>query len=159
MKKIKEEDKIHLEWYEETRKINTIEEFNSFFHKLTKEYEHDYGTICHAIAAIGIAAMRLMDKDEQAGITGFQASCITQFIMEHWGSIKPPYKLLQYERMLYPQYEYEYEKTMSNSTFNWLKEQAQEKLVNDKNMHPNVKAHMLSILVGCVPFGYKIEYK
>jgi hypothetical protein len=71
--------------------------------------------------------------------------------------INGPVKLVKFEDMLYPQYNYHFNKTMSADTFKWLQEQAQSNLLNKSNACDEVIAHWQSIANGQVPFGYKIK--
>ena len=59
--------------------------------------------------------------------------------------------------MLYPRYRGEFEKIISKDTWNWLQEKAALKLQEGISFHPEVKAHLESIVHGNVPFGYIIE--
>jgi hypothetical protein len=58
--------------------------------------------------------------------------------------------------MLYPQYDYKFEKTISTDTWHALQEEAKKNLV-ERDPHPNVKAHWESIVEGKIPFGYVIS--
>jgi hypothetical protein len=63
---ITEEMNIHQKWYEEARCIN-MDTLKPFIDRLMNEYNHDYGTICHALSAGAIAAFCAMNKDEHQG--------------------------------------------------------------------------------------------
>lgn len=80
---ITEEMKIQNEWYKEAKK-QTVETLPEFVRHLTEDYSHDYGTICHAVAAAGIAAMYAVDNSPTGGITGFQAGCIMWKVIREW---------------------------------------------------------------------------
>jgi len=82
-KKITEEMDIHKEWYKEAEEM-TLEKFPEFQKKLTEEYQHDYGTICHAISAAAIAAAYAVNNADQGRITGVQASCAMMGFMRNW---------------------------------------------------------------------------
>lgn len=78
VKTITEEDKVHENWYKEAKDMD-MQKLPQFVNGLLEDYEHDYGTICHALSAAAVATMWAMNRDErQGGITGFQASCIKQ---------------------------------------------------------------------------------
>ena len=49
-KNITELDGLQEEWYKEA-KSQTMETLSTFITGLVSNYEHDYGTICHAITA------------------------------------------------------------------------------------------------------------
>ncbi len=154
---ITEESGIHKGWYEEAKKM-TPQTLPEFIRKLTQDYAHDYGTICHAIAAAGLAAMCAVDHSPEGGITGFQASCIIWEVIQGWGVFdKGPKRMLCYSELLYPQYAHKFT-TISKETWKWVKEEAHKKLLEARRgqMHPDVSAHMESVAVGNVPFGLRV---
>lgn len=68
--------------------------------------------------------------------------------------------------MLYPQYDFMYEKTIRPKTFARLKEVAKEKIEkadkaiangNNNSVYPSVYRHWKSIAEGNIPFEYKIS--
>jgi hypothetical protein len=125
-----------------------------------QKYNHDYGTIIYAMTAGMIATFHAMNRDNwQGGITGFQAGCIMWEFITRFMHIEGPMKLLSYEHMLYPQYEYDFNKTISEERWSWLQKEAKSHLREAVNMHPDVKAHQQSIVDGKIPFGYTIEKK
>lgn len=65
-KSITEQDKIHEEWYKEASEM-TLENLPEFLRKLTEDYSHDYGTICHAISAAAAAAAWAVEKSPCGG--------------------------------------------------------------------------------------------
>ncbi|SOY79970.1 hypothetical protein CBM2599_A120535 [Cupriavidus taiwanensis] len=153
---IKEEDGLQQQWYEEAKKM-TVEGLPAFIQKLTTEYVHDYGTICYAVAAAGIAAMHAVNKSDQGGITGFQAGCITWELLRHWSHIEAPARITEFRNMLFPQYEHKF-CAISSETWEILQEEAKKSLAEKGDgIHPNVRAHMESIVAGTVPFGYRVE--
>jgi len=155
--KITEEMKVHEQWYKEAREM-TIDKLTDFVKKLTENYDHDYGTICHAVAASSIAAACAVDHSPTGGITGFQASCIMWEFVRNWMSYDTPLRLVKYEDMLYPQYEYRFQKTIHPDTAKWLKEQAVNKLKEyGENASPNVVSHWKNVAEGNLPFGYNLS--
>ena len=155
--KITEEQGIHKAWYDEARK-QTLETLPAFLEKLSKDYDHDYGTICHAIAAAGIGAMWAVEQSPSGGITGFQAGAIIWEVIRHWGVFdKGPLRMIEYQNMLYPQYADKFEKTIRKHVWEFLQKEAQEKLNENGALHPDVKSHLESIVSGIVPFGYTVE--
>ena len=156
MQKITEKDNVHQKWYEEAKE-QTLETLPGFLEHLLEDYQHDYGTICHALTAGGIATMWAMDKSDQGGITGFQASCIMWGFIRNWMNYKEPLKLLNYGNMLFPQYEDKFEKTINSNTWQWLQEEAKKKIETKESASPNVIKHWKSIVDGKIPFGYTIE--
>jgi hypothetical protein len=152
---ITESMNVHLAWYDEAKGM-TLEELPSFLDRLQNFYTHDYGTICHAIAASAIATAWAMNKGPQGGITGFQAGAVMWEFIRHWGNLRGPITMMTYEDMLYPQFEHKY-KTISQNTFDWMQEQAKNLLAEDAHASREVRKHWQSIVNGVVPFGYTIE--
>jgi len=154
-KVIKEEDGLHKQWYEEADKC-TIEELGTFVKKLVTDYEHDYGSIIHAIAAAVGATITAMNNSDQGGITGFQAGCLMWEILQKQFHIEWPSALLRYEKMLFPQYENRFT-SITPEVWQWMREQAAERLKNEPDAAASVKHHWTKITQGIVPFGYKIK--
>lgn len=115
MKSITEESKEHEHWYEEAKKM-TLSQLPVFIDHLINDYNHDYGTIVHAMAAGAIASMHAMDNSSQGGIIGFQASFVMWQFIKIWMSIESPLRLLNFGDLLYPQCEYKF-KTISKDTW------------------------------------------
>jgi hypothetical protein len=154
---ITEEMNVHTEWYKEAKE-QTLETLPAFMKKLSEEFEHDYGTICHALAASAIASAWAMNRTEQGGITGFQGGAVMWEFIKNWGyggELKP-LRLFDYSNMLYPQYEQYFEKNISEDTWNWLQAQATEKLNGNNAISASVRVHLESIVNGVVPFGYSV---
>lgn len=156
-KVITEDMKVHLDWYKEASE-QTLETLPAFMKKLAEEFEHDYGTICHALAASATAAAWAMNRTEQGGITGFQGGAVMWEFIRQWMYVgeHKPLRLVDYSNMLYPQYADKFERTISQDTWKWLQERAKEQLTNDA-MSPRVREHMERIVNGVVPFGYTVE--
>lgn len=138
MKPITEKIGEHEVWYKEAKQ-QTLESLPTFIRHLTEDYQHDYGTICHAVTAAAIAAAYVANKTPQGGITGFQAGAVMWEFMQNWDtSLKDkPLKLI--------------------NTWQWLKNEAQKKLDDGGVLHPDVKKHLESIINGIIPFGFKVE--
>ena len=131
-----------------------------FFREMTEDYVHDYGTVCHAMAAIGLAAMYAFNKSDGArgGITGFQAGCVMWNVIRHmnYESNKCGLRLQNMDDLLYPQYEYKFT-AISEETWDSVKREAQSCLLECEYAHPAVVAHWKSIVDGNIPFGLRIE--
>jgi hypothetical protein len=157
MIKITENDNVHLQWYEDAKK-QTLETLPEFIRHLIKDYKHDYGTICHAIASASIATALAIDHSPQGGISGFQGGAVMWEFIRNWDhSLKDkPLRLINYETMLYPQFEQNYDKNISKSTWEWLQEKAMN-LLNENRGVDVVKEHWQSIVDGKVPFGYTVR--
>jgi hypothetical protein len=170
--KITEEMKVHEEWYKTARNEEmSMEKLTELIRHLTEDYEHDYGTIVHACTAASIAALRVVNASDQGGITGFQAGAIMWEFIRHWNreNNKCGLKLMDYDNMLYPQYDYHFEKTISKETWEALQKEAKinldkrlasvEKDTNGNPEYNTVMVHWKSIIDGNIPFGYVIEDK
>jgi hypothetical protein len=155
-KQITEETGEHEAWYQEAEK-QTLATSPEFLSRLANNYSHDYGTICHAIAASGLAAMYAMNESPQGGITGFQGSCVMWEFIRRWGAYKSPLRLVDYGNMLYPQYEDKFQKTIPESAWEYLQKEAANNLEKKTDASQDVINHWKSILEGVVPFGYVIE--
>jgi hypothetical protein len=155
---ITETMKIHEQWYKEA-KTQTLETLPQFISHLLGDYVHDYGTICHALAAGGIATMWAMNNHPQGGITGFQAGAIMWEFIRNWNYEynKCGLKIVDYDNMLYPQYKDKYAKTINKDTWEALQKAAQKMLNEGDGVCPKVKKHWESIVAGDIPFGYKIK--
>lgn len=155
---INEEMHLEKEWFEEAKK-QTVDILPQFINHIMSDYQHDYGTICHAIAAAALAATYAADNTPRGGITGFQASFVMWDYIKQW--MKPNnecgLKLIDYDDMLYPQYEYKYEKTISSETWRRLQEEAAKNLKEVDYAVNEVCAHWQSIVDGKIPFGYKVK--
>lgn len=157
-KAITEKDDVHKAWFEEAKKV-TFDTLPAFMKRVMDDYEHDYGTVCHAIAACSLAAAWAANdmKGARGGITGFQSGFVMWGFVQHWLMIKGPMKLVKFEEMLFPQYEDQFDKTISKDTMKWLVEQAKEKLAGDNEfMHADVLEHLKGVAKGLVPFGYRV---
>lgn len=161
MEKINEEQHLENEWFKEATE-QTIETLPKFINHIMNDYGHDYGTICHAIAACSLAAAYSANRHEQGGITGFQAGFVMWDFIKEWmyRNNRTALRIVNYDDMLYPQYEEKFDKFISKETFEGIKKAAQESLDEVKQgraAHPDVIKHWESIVAGNVPFGYKVK--
>jgi hypothetical protein len=157
---VTEEMRPEKEWFKEARK-QTLETLPKFIDHVMNDYVHDYGTVCHAISACAIAAAWAANECKGAcgGITGFQASFVMWDFVKQWSYTdnKTALKILDYDKMLFPQYEDNFQKTMQKATWEVIQAEAKKKLESAKSAHPDVVAHWKSIVAGNVPFGYTVE--
>lgn len=144
-------------------KRSGIKEFNdlvAYLEDVENNYNIGYGEAPRAIAQATLAtAWYLANK---FGITGFQAGFVMWDFVFDWTmhGNQCGAKLVDYDNMLYPQYDDKFEKTISSDTFKRLQEVAKKNLAEckeAKHVHPAVKAHWESIVAGVVPFGYTIK--
>lgn len=156
---VKDKDLIN-KWYEEARDM-TPEKLPEFIRKLTQDYKHDYGTICHAVTAAAIGAAWSIDHSPEGGITGFQAGCIMWEFIRKWMDKQGPLRLVDFDDMLYPQYDHKFQKTIDSDTWEWLQEQAKVRMydceISNSSASKSVRDHWQSIMDGKVPFGYTVK--
>lgn len=152
-----EKDKVVLDsWMEEAKK--GVISVDDFIKRIEEQYEHDYGTIVHAMHAVMKAAMVKLNNGPQGGITGFQASCLGwMLIRDCFLTGDSPLRLVKYEEMLYPQYREKFQPTIDPGTWGYLQKKAKEELAKDlTNVSPTVVEHWQTIVAGIVPFGYTV---
>lgn len=156
---INEEMHLGEEWFEQARK-QTVETLPKFISHIMCDYKHDYGTVCHAVAACALAGMFAADNTEQGGITGFQAGFVMWDMVKQmcYTGNKCGLKITNYDDLLYPQYEEKFDKKISKEVWKSLQKEAESQLKDRKNAaHPDVKQHWQSIVDGHVPFGFEVE--
>jgi hypothetical protein len=136
MEQITEEQKVHVKWYEGA-KNQTVESLPGFINHLVNDYGHDYGTICHALAAGAIAAATAIDKSPTGGITGFQAGAVMWEFIRHWNfsSNKCGLRIFDYDNFLYPQYAYKHQKTITTDTWKAIQEEAARLIADADEKH------------------------
>lgn len=142
---------------EERKDIKSFDDLIAFLQRVKDNCNTGYGTAPRAIAQAALATAWYLAYD--FGITGFQAGFVMWDFIRDWqySSNECGMKIVDYDTMLYPQYDYRFEKTISKNTFEALQEKA-KKLLEDKSYaHPNVVNHWQSIVDGNVPFGYVIK--
>ena len=154
---ITEEMRLDKGWFEEAKKIETVEDLAKFVNHLLNDYNHDYGTCCDAIAACAVASAWLGANVQ--GITGNQAGFIMFEFIYHWTmeSNECGIKIVDYDKFLFPQYEEMFDKTISKETWENIQKVARNNLEKEDDfVHPRVRAHWKKIVEGVVPFGYKV---
>ena len=158
--KISEEEGIHKAWYDEAHGI-TVATLPKFINHLLTDYEHDYGTICHAIAAGSIATAYAMNKDEkQGGITGFQAGAIMWKFIQQWNYPvnKTGLRIIDYDNLLYPQYADKFQNILTPNQAEIIKNEAAVLLrENREYAHPDVLRHWERLAQGELPFGFIVR--
>lgn len=157
---ITEEMHLEKEWFEEAKKIETVEDLAKFVNHMLNDYNHDYGTCCYAVAACAVAGAWLGASVQW--ITGFQAGLVMFEFIRHWTkeANKCGLKLVDYDEFLFPQYEEKFDKTISKETWENIQKAARNNLEKEDDfVHPRVRAHWKKIVDGIVPFGYKVVEK
>jgi len=154
---------LSAEWMARAKAAKTLDDLCLMYRDLFGgSFNHDYGTICRAMSAFMVAAGQVADDSSCGGITGFQASCVIMDAIAGWNGWKDePFRLMQYNDLLHPQYE-DKVKTIPKHVHDWLVMQAIERLQDvaaTRQAHPDVVAHWRFIANGGVPFGLRVETK
>jgi hypothetical protein len=79
----------------------SLDELTALIETLVKR-EHDYGTCVYAMSIAATTAFNYVAHE--LGVTGFQASCADLDIIKRTRSIKGPFRITDYAKLLYPQY-------------------------------------------------------
>lgn len=156
---ITEKDHLEKEWLKEAHE-QTLETLPKFINHLMNDYEHDYGTCIKAVAAAMVGTFAAFNKQE--GFTGFQVGFIPWMMMEEfWGESKVGRRVIDFDDMIYPQYENKFKQTIKGSTFKKMQDNVRKKVElvkeGESSAHPDVLKHWESILDGNIPFGYTLE--
>lgn len=143
---------------ERAKQAETLEQVMAIVKNVQENFNYDYGVAPRAIGAAAYAVASFLAR--KMGITGFQAGfAMFDFIRAfNYPSNKCGLRIIDYDDMLYPQYEYKFQKTISLSTWQSIQVEAKKRLDESKsNVHPAIIAHWKSIANGVVPFGYCVE--
>jgi hypothetical protein len=144
---------------EKGKKIKSLDELIELVKEVETKFNYDYGVAPRSIGAVCAVVAKYLSSS--MGLSGFQASfAMWDFI---FGYIKTSNKcglrLVDFDEMLYPQYGYKFEKTISKGVWDDLQKQAKECLESPELASQSVKEHWRSIVNGVVPFGYSVEDK
>lgn len=138
--------------------IKSLEDLTEFLKYIQENCNFGYGESARSIAQASLAVAWYFA--DVFGITGFQAGCVMWDFILDWTyqDNKCGLKIMDYDDMLYPQYEHKYEKTIPELIWKKLQEQAKINLKeSSEHAHPAVIEHWKSIANGKIPFGYKLE--
>lgn len=144
-------------WYAEA-KNQTLETLPKFMERILNEPQ-SYSSIVEAIAACAVGAAWAADRSDNGGITGFQGSGVMWRFIQSWMRLEDScgLKLIDYNKMLYPQYEDEFtKKTINKEIWEAMQKKATE-LWHEGGGTERVRNHWRSIMEGNVPFGYTVE--
>ena len=159
MNEVKKLDELEAqEELERKRKqIKTFEDLIKYLEDVKDNYNYDYGVAPRAIGQATLAVAWFLS--EQFGITGFQAGCVPYLFIRGWN--KPNNKcgldLVDYDNMLYPQCEEQFQKIISKNCWIKLQEEANRNLLEHNSACNEVINHWKSIIDGKVPFGYEVK--
>ena len=143
---------------EERKNIKTFDDLISFLQNVKENCNTGYGEAPRAIAQAALATAWYLSSE--FGITGFQAGCVMWDFLRDWSfsGNKCGLKIVDYDDMLYPQYEYHFtDRILSEEIFELMQKEAKMLLADSEYATENVKAHWQSIVDGNVPFGYVLK--
>lgn len=155
---ITEADHLEKEWFQEARK-QTVETLPAFINHVMNDYEHDYGTVCHAVAACAMAGFAAANNLPSGGITGYQAGFVMWDIIRdmNYPHNECGLRLQDFDNMLYPQYADKFARTIPDWAWTAMQKKAKQLLKTRPDAHYAVKAHWGSIAAGNIPFGFTVE--
>lgn len=143
---------------EKGMKIKNADDLRDLIEEVKNNFNYDYSVAPRAAGAACVAVAKYLARE--MGLTVFQANFLT------WGFIfgfqcpnnKTGLKIIDFDDMLYPQYEHKFDKSISRETWETIQETAKQYYQERNNItSPQVKAHWESIINGVVPFGYTIK--
>jgi hypothetical protein len=146
-----QDGEVIAQWYRRAGETKTVAAAAALAHSLILDYRHDYGTICHATTAAALAMASALNESDQGGLTGFQASLIGWGFMRRWLDWdKAPRRMINTERLLYPQSDHEWNRLPADHVA-WLQKRAAELLAEHPTAHPDVRARWEDIAAGRFP--------
>lgn len=154
-----DEFEVRDELVAKRKDIHSFEDLVKFLEDVKTNYNCGYGAAPRAMAQACLAVGWYLA--DEFGITGFQAGFVMWDFIRDWmfSSNKCGLKIIDYDDMLYPQYDHKYEKVISSGTWKNLQEEAANRLAEKLpyGVHPAVVAHWKSIVDGKIPFGYVVK--
>lgn len=152
---------IRDELQEKRKNIKSFEDLTAFLKDVEEHYNCGYGEAPRAMAQASLAVAWYLAR--KFGITGFQAGFVMWDFIRDWEfrCNQCGLKIVDYDNMLYPQYDYKFEKTITPDTWYALQTAAKKNLEDhlENPAHPRVQEHWQSIVDGKVPFGYTVKEK
>ena len=156
---MRDEFAIKQELKDKRKNIKSFNDLVEFLKDVDEHYNIGYGGAPRAIAQAALATAWYLSG--RFGITGFQSGATLWDFIEDWSSVGNQTqcaKIIDYDNMLYPQYEDKFDKSITPETWKRIQEAAKSKLEKDaKHAHPDVVKHWQSIVDGKVPFGFYIK--
>lgn len=138
-------------------------EIDAFIAEMMTDPLIDYGSVCLALGFAAAAAATAANRSPvNGGITGFQSGFVMWEFLRQWQPSmigKSRTRIVNYDDMLYPQYEHKFAPTITAGCWAELQKLAQAKLddLTDDLIASTVVDHWKSIVAGRVPFGYIIK--
>lgn len=137
----------------EVPRIKDIDELKEYIQNLVNQ-EHDYGTCVYAMSMAATATFNYVAS--ALGVTAFQASCADLDILRRTRSLKSGFMIIDYDKLLYPQYcnseHFPDHNDLILKNREMLAKKSTELLKSKEDAHPNVIAHW-KYLAGLVKGG------
>lgn len=138
-------------WYATAAVCESVDQAAALARLLIGGYRHDYGTICHAIAAASLAMAHAVERSPEGGITGFQSGSVGWMWLTRWNRWEDePRRIVEYRNLLYPQSDHVFT-TISQGIANWLRAEAGRLLAEQPDAHPKVMMRWTNIAAGRFP--------
>ena len=139
------------------KEIKTFEDLTEFLKYVKENCNCGYGEAPRAMAQASLAVAWYLANE--FGITGFQAGAVMWDFITGWSytNNKTILRIVDYDNMLYPQYQYKFEKTITSGIWKSLQREAAKNLEDCEYANPDVIAHWQSIVDGKVPFGDSVK--
>lgn len=139
--------------YEGREKIKTIGQFEQLLEDVKKD-SNDYGAIIEACATMMNASFNLLSP----GLTGFQAGCLMWMMIIQYGSYGEGsnLQLINWNDLIYPQYADKFN-SIDKDTWEQVQKYATDELEKWSGGSEEVKAHIITVAQGKLPFGLKIR--
>lgn len=138
--------------------IKTKDELFSLISEVESKFNCGYGEAPRAIAQASVAVAEYLLSS--MGCTGFQAGCVLWDIIKdlQYSNNTCGMRLIDYDKMLFPQYLDTFSKTISKDTWQAIQDKAKKNLEAEKDFaNSNVVFHWKSIVSGNIPFGYEVS--
>lgn len=164
-KQINEEDPnfndIKAEWLRRAKACNTPDDLKVFLEELLAN-EYDYGGIVHACFYAALAGYYVIEHSPQGGITWFQAGCLMWLFVRQFGSFPDgPLQVRDWTKLLYPQYDDMFDRTVPKDVWERLQTLAREKLSEGAEERipacDDVVNRWRSVAAGVIPAGLRLE--
>ena len=153
----KDEFDLQKHLVKKRKDIKSLDELITYLQYVKEIGNCGYGEAPRAIAQASLAVAWYLANE--FGITGFQAGCTMWDFVRDWSysGNKCGLRILDYDNMLFPQYDHKFEKTISQGVWDEIQKQAKENLEKSPHASEMVIEHWKSIAAGNVPFGYSVE--
>jgi len=167
-----EEMQLQASWYQKANELTSTGEAQASIEGLLTDYEHDYGTACHAVTAALLATAKVMTQalsalkpihspiappamQQELQSKTMIAHIFTQLFLNNG-----PIRIIQHHFMLFPENASRFEKIVDEETLRYLKHTAELLLITNHEKETEapkeVTDHWQAIQQGELPWGYEV---